>query len=285
MGRTTTAKKRWVVKASGERQAWDPRRLRQSVRRAGVPEKVAREVVHTLDRHLRGKVTSARIFREVSDLLAAHEAVWAARYGLKQAIVALGPEGYRFERLVARMLEAQGFAVQVGQIVQGHCVTHEVDVVALKDDRHYMVECKFHTAAGRKCDVKTPLYVHARFRDIEAQWRGLPGHATRFHQAWLVNNTRFTTDALQYGQCVGMHLISWDFPEGGSLRQMVEQTRSWPVTCLYPLSKREMRFLLDRDILLCKDLVARPAVLEEAGIEAARRAAVLELAGVLSGEV
>ncbi len=254
------------------------------MRRAGVPGQVARQVAHTLDRRLRGKVTSGRIFREASELLAVHEAVWAARYGLKQAITALGPEGYHFERLVARMLEAQGFEVAVGQKVQGRCVMHEVDVVALRADRHYMVECKFHTAAGRKCDVKTPLYVHARFKDIEAQWRRLPGHNTRFHQAWLVNNTRFTTDALQYGQCVGMHLISWDFPEGGSLRQIVEQTSSWPVTCLYQLSKREMRFLMDKDILLCKDLVARPAVLEEAGIEAARRAAVLELASALTGE-
>lgn len=285
MGHTATAKKKWVIKASGEKQAWDPVRLLQSIRRAGVSDKIARQVVHTLDRRLQGKVTSARIFSEVSDLLAAHDAVWAARYGLKQAIMALGPEGYRFERLTASILAAQGFAVQVGQVVEGHCVAHEVDVVALKDDKHYMVECKFHTARGKKCDVKIPLYIYARFKDVEERWMTLPGHMTRFHQAWLVNNTRFTTDALQFGTCRGMHLVCWDYPEGGSLRELVEQTSSWPLTCIHLLSKREKEFLMDNGMLLCKDLLARPSVLEEAGIEAARRAAILELASSLTGEV
>lgn len=272
-----------MIKASGEKQAWDPRRLRQSLSRAGVPDKVARQLVRELDQHLDAKVTSAKVFREVRDRLAARDAVLAARYGLKQAIVALGPEGYRFERLTARVLAAQGFTVQVGQVVQGHCVSHEVDVVALKDDKHFMVECKFHTTQGKKCDVKIPLYIHARFKDIEERWMKLPGHASRFHQAWLVNNTRFTGDALQYGACRGMHLVGWDYPEGGSLRELVEQTSCWPITCLHQLSKREVKFLLEKDVLICEDLVSHPALLEQAGIEAARRATILELAGALSG--
>jgi hypothetical protein len=48
----------------------------------------------------------------------------------------------------------------------------------------------------------------------------LPGHATKFHQGWLVTNTRFTGDAIQYGNCAGLKLIGWDYPAEGSLKDL-----------------------------------------------------------------
>lgn len=260
-----------VLKAAGHRQPWDAGKLRASLLRAGVPVSVADEVVRRVADRLPRKIASRALREQVEQLLALHDARHAARYRLKQAILELGPEGHLFERLVGRILQALGFSVQVGQVVQGRCVKHEVDVVALKYEAHFMVECKFHHVGGRKCDVKTPLYVYARFKDIEAQWVRMPGHATRFHQVWVVNNTRFTADALQYGRCVGMHLVSWDFPEGDSLPQLVARTGTWPLTCLAGLSRRQKRGLLARGALLCADLVERPELLDPLDLQAAER--------------
>ena len=44
---------------------------------------------------------------------------------------------------------------------------HEVDVVAKKDNMVFFLECKYHNHRGTYSDIKTALYVHARFVDIE----------------------------------------------------------------------------------------------------------------------
>ena len=45
---------------------------------------------------------------------------------------------------IISILKEQGYSVKVGEIVKGKCVTHEVDVIALADHHHFMIECKYH---------------------------------------------------------------------------------------------------------------------------------------------
>lgn len=76
-----------------------------------------------------------------------------------------------------------------------------------------MVECKFHSSRDTKSDVKVPLYIHSRFDDIRKELsRQNPGGKMSF-EGWLVTNTRFTEDAIRFGRCAGLHLVSWDYPE------------------------------------------------------------------------
>jgi len=70
----------------------------------------------------------------------------------------LGPTGYPFERFIGAILEHQGYRVEIGIFAKGHCVMHEVDVIADMDDLRYMVECKFHNRQAHNSDVKVPLY-------------------------------------------------------------------------------------------------------------------------------
>ena len=62
----------------------------------------------------------------------------------------------------------------MGEIVKGHCVNHEIDVIAEKEDYRFMIECKFRNLPGTNCDVKIPLYIQARFKDVEQQWKTRP---------------------------------------------------------------------------------------------------------------
>jgi hypothetical protein len=41
----------------------------------------------------------------------------------------LGSQGYLFESFVGGLIKSKGFAVEVGKIVEGFCVKHEVDVI------------------------------------------------------------------------------------------------------------------------------------------------------------
>ena len=127
---------------------------------------------------------------------------------------------------------------------------HEIDVIAEKENNHIMIECKYHNLPGTICDVKIPLYINSRFKDVEASWIQLPGHDKKFHQGWVVTNTRFTQDAIQYGTCAGLKLIGWDYPNGEGIRSKIDTLGLYPITCLTKLSKFEKQQLLEKRIVL-----------------------------------
>jgi hypothetical protein len=156
-------------------------------------------------------------------------------------------------------------------VVEGQCVKHEIDVIAEKGEEHFMVECKFHNNQGIHCDVKIPLYIQSRFNDVAIKWKELPAHQNRFHQAWLVTNTRFTTDAIAYSTCMGINLISWDYPKKSSLRERISISGLHPITCLISLTAHEKRILLAKGIVLCKQLCKVSNILSEIGIRNAQR--------------
>ncbi len=253
----------YITKASGERERFSPRKLARSLRRAGAQYGVIKEIVRHISREPKKFGTTAEIYRHAFEFLRKTERPVAARFNLKSAIMQLGPAGFYFEQLVAEILRAQGYSAQTDQIVQGRCVRHEVDVIAEKGDEHYLVECKFHNQKGFNCDVKIPLYISARFWDIEKNWKKINGHENKIHQAWLVTNTRFSDDAINYGLCSGLKLIGWDFPKTNSLKDLIDRNGLHPITSLSTLTKFEKQTLLDNDIVLCSELKNAMALLSK----------------------
>ena len=51
-------------------------------------------------------------------------------------------------------------------ILRGHCVSHEIDIVASKQEKQYMIECKYHNMPGIYTCLKEVLYTYARFLDL-----------------------------------------------------------------------------------------------------------------------
>ncbi|MFQ5447148.1 MAG: restriction endonuclease [Saprospiraceae bacterium] len=270
MNQTTRQPATMVAKASGDKVPFEPEKLRHSLEQAGAGVDAITRILAEIDDVLFPGITTKEIYKRAFSLLRKTSAHLAAKYKLKKAIQELGPSGYPFEKYVAEILKHQGYRVQVGQIVQGHCVQHEVDIIAEKENRHLMIECKFHSDNGRKCDVKVPLYIHSRFLDVEKAWKKQPGHDTKFHQGWLVTNTRFTSDAIKYGTCAGMYLMGWDFPKKGNLKERIELAGLHPLTCLTTLTKREKQHLLNRKIVLCKEICYDEKLLEAAGVPSGR---------------
>ena len=270
-----------ITKASGEQAVYDPEKLRRSLRRAGAGEEAMDSIVKEIGQRLYPGITTKEIYRKAFSMLRKASAHLAAKYKLKKALQELGPSGYPFEKYVGEILKHEGYQTKVGQIVQGHCVQHEVDVIASKDDQHFMIECKFHSDQGRKCDVKIPLYIHSRFLDVEKAWQQRPGHGHKFHQGWVVTNTRFTTDAIQYGTCAGLNLVSWDFPKKGSLRERIDGSGLHPITCLTTLTKKEKQLLLDKGIVLCQELCQNEQLLKEIGVQPTRKKKVMEEARLI----
>lgn len=276
-------KKMKVTKRSGEKAEFDPSKLRGSLERSGATAVSVNEIINKIDTILFDGISTKEIYRKAFRLLRKTSRPTAARYKLKKAIMELGPTGFPFEKFVGAILSHQGFQTRVGVIVEGHCVNHEVDVVAEKEEKHFMVECKFHRDDARHCDVKIPLYIQSRFLDVEQQWQKGPGHETKFHQGWIVTNTRFTKDAIQYGNCVGLMLVGWDYPKKGSLKERIDVSGLHPITSLTTLTKEEKQKLLTMDKVLCMDLCHHPDLLKSIGINRQRRSKIMNEANELCG--
>lgn len=258
-----TSNKTTVVKRDNELVKYDRQKLINSLERSGAGEELINEVVSSVEANLYNNITTREIYKSAFSLLRKKSKSNAARYKLKRAILELGPTGYPFERFVGELLRHQGYNVRVGVFVEGNCVMHEVDVIAESDSKHFMVECKFHSDFNRKCAVQVPLYIQSRFLDIREKWKTLPGHHGKLHQGWVVTNTRFSEDAIRYGQCVGLNMVSWNFPKKGSLKERIDTSGLHPITCLNSLTKKEKGMLLNRDIVLCSKLPENMTALEE----------------------
>ncbi len=244
-----------VQKRSGEYEPFSEEKVRSSLHRAGANEELIDKIVDHVKSKLYDGITTKEIYAHVFARLRELRSPVVSKYNLKGAILELGPSGFPFERFVAGILEAHGYEVAVGQSVQGRCVDHEIDVIAQKDDQHFMIEAKFHNLPGMKSDIRDALYTYARYLDVQEASVEIAGHRRHLHQAWLVTNTKLTSKVKEYAQCVGLKVISWDYPPEESLRSLIEETGLIPVTCLTSLGDDDKRALVDAGFLFARDLL------------------------------
>lgn len=273
-----------ITKASGKKELFLKDKLTKSLLRAGASIELANIIANEIEQSVTEGMSTKLIYKKARRLLKKESMITAGRFHLKSGIMELGPSGFPFEQFLSEILKQKGYAVTVGSIVEGKCVKHEVDVSAEKENQHFMIECKYHNSPGMVCDVKIPLYIQARFKDVEARWALMPGHATKFHQGWVVTNTRFTSDAVTYGICAGLNLVSLDFPTKGSLRDMIEETGLYPLTCLTTLTQQEKKALLAKKIVLCKEVCNHPSHLTDLHIPASRVKKIIEEGNQLCGK-
>ncbi len=234
-----------VVKRSGEREEFDRRKTIAAVMRAGVTPEEAEGIVQRLEAQLYEGITTEEIYRRVHEMLQGRK---AARYSLKKALLRLGPEGENFELYVARLFQMEGFETEARQVLEGKCTSHEVDVLLRKDGQRVMVECKFHNSLGVRSNIQCALYVYARFLDLK--------ESSKLDRPMLVTNTRFSSDAERYANCMGMGLLGWRCPEDAGLESLATKHRLFPITIL-DLRRNDQSVLLAHRFVVVDDLLER----------------------------
>lgn len=257
----------YVIKANGERTLFNPAQLIASLLRSGASDEMADKVLEAVREELHEGITTKQIYRRAFHILRKNAKGAASKYKLKRAILELGPTGYPFELLVGEIVRAKGLEAEVAVTMKGQCIDHEVDVVARRENELFMVECKFHRNQGRRTGVQVPLYIHSRFLDIYDRWKKGNGKGADLHLGWVVTNTRFTEDATKYGECVGLNMVSWDYPRSGGLRDQITFSGLHPITCLHSITRSEKRSLLEKGAVICKHILEQPEMLATAYID------------------
>jgi Holliday junction resolvase-like predicted endonuclease len=259
-----------IIKAMGQREEFSEKKLHASIQRAGIPEDMHDEVVAHVESKLYENIPTSEIYHHIKEFLSSSKLPYArAKYSLKQAIMEFGPTGYPFEDFIARIFVAQGYTdVKTRSIIPGKCITHEIDVIATKDSKTIMVEAKFHNRVGVHTDSHVAMYSKARFDDIQVK--------NKFDEVWLMTNTKATIDAIAYAECEQMKIISWSYPEGQGLRELIERYQLHPITALTTLSQFEKQQLVRQGLVLCQDLCKKQPIFDALGLPEEKRFHVLK---------
>jgi hypothetical protein len=249
-----------ISKADGSTEYFKVEKLRRSLRRAGAAPGEVNAIVTQISNELYEGIKTQEIYRRAFTLLRASELPAAARYSLRRALFGLGPSGFPFEKFLARLFAVEGYTTETGIMLQGKCAPHEIDVAAYKADHSFVAEAKFHSRPGVKTDLQVAMYSYARLldlRDIRICTDAICG----IKEFWLITNTKFTSTAEHYAECSGVTLLSWDYPKHNNLHDRIQRAQIYPITVLQSLSASQIATLVNRDIIVCKDIIENPAAL------------------------
>ena len=107
------------------------------------------------------------------------------------------------------------------------------------------------------------LYVKSRVEDIVNKRKSLRKYQNTIFKTWIITNTRFSEDSIEYAKCIGINLLSWDYPSGEGLRELIEKQNLYPITVLDSLNKKEKGLLLSKEVVTCKQIIENPKILTE----------------------
>jgi len=183
-----------VTKYSGELVPFNVDSLKHSLVRSGADDDQVDQVYKDIDSHLYDGISTRELYELAFDSLKKQRNSFAARYSLKKALRDLGPEGFYFEDWIGRLFSEEGYQTVTGQVVQGHAVSHEIDVVAVKEGEGMLaIECKFRNDVDAKISVTTPMYFMSRVKDIKDKDFEFFGKKRQFTDGWLVTNAYLTS--------------------------------------------------------------------------------------------
>lgn len=255
-----------IVKNSGEIVDFNPDKLQRSLLKSGARTEVVDEILQIIGSEVRSGSSTKQIYKRAFGLLKKSANATAARYNLREAIRMLGPAGFYFEKFISRLFQSEKYETKTNVILQGKCVSHEVDVFIRKNNQVAMVECKFHSGKDAKSDVKVPMYILSRYNDLKENNYLIFDRKEYLSACWIVTNNRFTLDAIRFAKCSGLNLMCWNYPPKNNLKTKIDTYSLYPITCLTTLSISEKDKLLTLNLLLVQDLLNNRISLEKIGI-------------------
>lgn len=273
---------KYIIKATGEREEFNPQKLRDSLMRAQAGAETADKIVSRIEGELRDGASTKDIYNHAFRLLEEGERPVAVRYSLRRAVMEMGPTGFPFEQFVAEIFRAKGFEIQTDFIAKGECADHEIDIVAWNSDKLIMVEAKFHNELGIKSDLKVALYVKARWDDLAGAAFNF-GKERKLDEGWLITNTKFSESAIKYAKCRNMKLVGWNYPEAGNLQDLIEEAHLHPITCLNSTTSGDEKLLMESGIVLCKQARDNQDILKQAGLSDEKITKMLEEINLIQG--
>ncbi len=242
-----TPRKFFIYKADGRRVQFNENKIINTCIRAGASKKTAKRILKKVKSGIYRDTTSYDVYKKVLNVISQEKDLKALhqRYQLKNAIMRMGPAGFAFENYIASLLEYYDFqATGIRSKIKGKCATHEIDLIGMKGNNRFLIECKYHSKHGVYTGLKESLYTHARFLDLQQMFSG----------EIIFCNTKISNHAKKYARCIGQHVFSWRYPAESSLEKIIEKYNLYPITILN-LSQKELRIFSESNMMIAKNLL------------------------------
>lgn len=271
-----------ITKADGNIEEFKPQKLVISLRKAGAKSSEIDRILRSIESNLKDGMKTQAIYQHAFQMLQESAEPIAAKYSLRRAVFGLGPTGFPFEDFLGKIFEAEGYKTKRRLMLRGKCATHEVDLAAYSPAHSFIAEAKFHMRPGITSDLQVAMYSYARYLDL-ASARICKGDTCGIIDLYVITNTKFSQAAIDYARCVGINLLSWDYPKKTSLHDRIEKLGVYPITVITRLSSAQKQQLLLGGIILCSDILRKPQTLQSLGLSGARINAVLSEVQSLCG--
>lgn len=241
-----------VRKWNKKTEPYDRGKIKRTLQRYGLSQREIEELIPKIEKRLYNRISTKKILKIMD------EEIEKSRYRVKKSDLrrALGnmKPAPDFEIYIQRLFKGLGYKVTSNRVIQGHCVTHEIDGTATRDGKLYYIETKHHSNTHNLTPFIDSLAVKAKMDDIKNGY--LEGkNEYDFDGAILICNTRLTNHADDYARCVGIEHIGWNNPRGKGIEALIEKARVYPFTILPTLTKKEMKTLSSQNIITIDDLL------------------------------
>ncbi|MFA7707380.1 MAG: ATP cone domain-containing protein [Candidatus Pacearchaeota archaeon] len=239
-----------IIKADGTFAKFEEHKIERTVLKAGGSREFAKEIAKQVEKEIYENISTKEILKITLRLLKEKPSI-ALKYNLKTAIMSLGPHGFTFEEFFSQILQNYDYKTKVGLNLKGKATTHEVDILAEKENKKYMIEAKYHNLAGTHTNSNVAMYTYARFLDLHNH----PNN--KINQGWLVTNTKCTPHAIEYANGVGLKITSWQYSsdKGENLQELIKVKKLYPITILNSVTGDIKDKLAKAKVVLVKSLM------------------------------
>ena len=268
-----------VTKWDGGKEDFQRAKVARTLMRVGASQDVAGNVVDWIEGKVYDGISTKLILDMAFQRMKKYESAVSFRKDLRTALGGMRSKP-EFEEYVRIVLLAHGYKVTGNQVIQGFCVTHEIDGIAEKDGKTIYLEVKSHADPHSYTPFEVTLAVKAKWDDIKEGFkRGLNNQP--FDKVLIVCNTKLTEHAQKYADCIGLEHIGWNSPPGHGLDRLIEGKRLYPTTILKSLTDKERDSLSEHGIITLKQLVEAKG--KTVGIPKLRMTGLLEEAESILG--
>ena len=245
----------FVTKADGTKQLYDKNKVVKTCLKMGASQKNAEEIAQKIENRAYEGISTKKILQMIFIFMRRYKPTISNVYDLRTGISVMSPKP-EFELFVRTLLENHGFKVEPNQILIGKCTTHEVDAIARKDANTYFIEAKHHQSYHSLTGLDESRIARAIFEDITESYE-IGKSNLKIDRAMLITNTRFSYQAVQYGNCRNILQIGWNEPKGFSLQKLIEEKKLYPLSCIKGLRADIRMKLVFSGIVLIKQLLEK----------------------------
>jgi len=237
-----------VINSLGEVEPFSLDKIYCSLLRSGASEEIAKKITSIVEKKVRPNISTFEIYKIAKKYLAKEKRSSFLKFDLKYAIKRLGPEGFVFEKFIKEILQRLGFEVTNNRIIQGKCISYEIDFLIKTKTTKHLGECKYRNGTGERIDVNVLLKSFAVLDDIKSN------NLNCEIKTMVVTNEKFTEKAIRYAKCKNIKILGWNYPENEGLETIISNNNFYPITILPSFNKNYLQFFAEENVLLINNL-------------------------------